>query len=165
MGPRVRKLLMLAALTAPALSLGGCSGFSRAIGAEKTIPNEFEVITKAPLVIPPDFSLKPPAPGAERGPQTEAELIAQRAMLGEGQAYTPGMTPGERALVAAAGATHSDPMIRQVVDQEYANLISKGDDFAERLIFWEKRPGATAATTDQVEGQKPVTIKKDGGIF
>lgn len=158
MGPRVLKLLMLAALTAPALSLGGCAGFARAIGTEKTVPDEFEVITKAPLIIPPDFSLKPPAPGAERGPQTEAELIAQRAMLGEAQAYTPGMTPGERALVAAAGATHADPLIRQVVDQEYASLISRGDDFAERLIYWNK--GA-----DQVEGQQPVTIKKNGGIF
>lgn len=164
MGQRVLKLLVLGGLIAPALSLQGCAGFSRAIGSEKTVPDEFEVVTKAPLIIPPDFSLKPPAPGQERGPQTESELIAQRAMLGEGQAFTPGMSPGERALVAAAGATHADPMIRQVVDQEYANLITRGDDFAERLIFWEKKGGPDAAA-DQVEGQQPVTIKKDGGIL
>jgi hypothetical protein len=180
MGRKGLGLLVLAGLAGAAFGLSGCAGFSRAIGTAKTIPDEFEVVTKAPLIIPPDFSLRPPAPGEARGPQTEGELIAQRAMLGENQAFTPGMSPGERALVAAAGATHADPLIRQVVDQDYANLISRGDDFAERLIFWDKRkdlsgqggdavqqagqqPNSTPA--DQVEGQKAPTIKKQSGSF
>jgi hypothetical protein len=185
MGRKGLGLLMLAGLAAVAFGLGGCAGFSRAVGTAKNIPDEFEVVTKAPLVIPPDFSLRPPAPGQARGPQTEGELIAQRAMLGENQAFTPGMSPGERALVAAAGATHADPLIRQVVDQDYANLITRGDDFAERLIFWDKRNAAAgrgadavqqasqkpnSGPADEVEGQQAPTIKKKksgpfGGIF
>jgi hypothetical protein len=151
----------------------------------KNSPDEFEVVTKAPLVIPPDFSLKPPAPGQSAGPQTEAELIAQKAILGDAQTFTAGMSPGERALLAGAGATHADPLIRQVIDQDYASLIRRGDDFADRLIFWDKSanpadrsvdPGAEerrleqrqagTAPIDKIEGQKPPTIQKStGGIF
>lgn len=182
MGLKDLRIVSLLVLAVPALALGGC-GFGQAIGNGKIAPNEFEVVTKAPLVIPPDFSLKPPAPGAEAEPQTEAEMIAQRAMLGEAQAFTPGMSTGERAMVAAAGATHADPLIRQVVDQEYANLIERGDDFADRMIFWDKSkvPGergidaaaeaqrldqAKGKPADQVEGQGTPTIqKKSGGVF
>lgn len=178
MGHKTWIALSLVAL-AP-LSLGGC-GIGRAVTGSKISPNEFEVVTKQPLVIPPDFSLKPPAPGASSEPQTEAEMIAQKAMLGEEQAFTPGMSNGERAIVASAGATHADPLIRQVVDQEYANLIDRGDEFANRLVFWGSPKSAgeagldaaaeaqrlkQAGALDQVEGQQKPTIKKSsGGIF
>jgi hypothetical protein len=175
--------LSLVVLAVPAFALGGCGGFSRAVGMSKVSPNEFEVVTKAPLVIPPDFSLRPPAPGAEAEPQSEAEMIAQRAIMGEAQAFTPGMSTGERAIVAAAGGTHADPLIRQIIDQEYANLIRRGDDFADRMIFWGKAKGAVdrgldaaaeaqrleqtkGKPADQVEGQDPATIQKNsGGVF
>src|SRR5690606_39495270 len=47
-----------------AFALTGCEGTKQALGiGNKSGPDEFTVITKAPLIIPPDFSLRPPAPG------------------------------------------------------------------------------------------------------
>lgn len=41
--------------------LGGCSGIGKALGFSKRPPDEFEVLAKAPLVVPPDYNLRPPA--------------------------------------------------------------------------------------------------------
>lgn len=43
------------------LVLGGCSGIGNALGFSKRPPDEFEVLAKAPLVVPPDYNLRPPA--------------------------------------------------------------------------------------------------------
>lgn len=47
-------------LTAVAM-LGGCSGIGKALGFSKRPPDEFDVLARAPLVVPPDFNLRPPA--------------------------------------------------------------------------------------------------------
>ena len=57
---------MNAALVAAlcAIALSGCSSIRDLAGLQKKSPDEFAVTTKAPLVIPPDFNLRPPMPGA-----------------------------------------------------------------------------------------------------
>ena len=162
----ISRTLGVAVLCVSSLALSGC-GIGGAIGMKKRAPDEFEVVTKAPLVIPPDFSLHPPAPGQNIGPQTEADLIAQKAIIGDAQAFTAGMSPGERALVAKAGAAHADPLIRQVVDQEFGNLVRRSDEFSNRIIFWDAaqaNAGTAGASpskgADQVDGQTVPVIKK-----
>ena len=54
-------LVILAAFT-----LSACENAREAIGIGKQSPDEFAVVTRAPLSMPPDFSLRPPRPGAER---------------------------------------------------------------------------------------------------
>jgi hypothetical protein len=60
----VRKLVSLTAIAGLALSLTACETVRTAVGANKQPPDEFAVVTKAPLIIPPDYNLKPPKPGA-----------------------------------------------------------------------------------------------------
>jgi len=43
------------------LTLAGCSGLGDALGLSKRPPDEFEVVAKKPLAVPPDFNLRPPA--------------------------------------------------------------------------------------------------------
>ena len=38
-----------------ALGLGGCQSASKALGMSRVTPDEFRVVTKSPLVVPPDF--------------------------------------------------------------------------------------------------------------
>src|SRR5215475_3640085 len=58
--------------------LSGCDSLRSAAGLTKKSPDEFAVTTKAPLVIPPDFNLRPPLPGAPPSntldPSSNAEL-------------------------------------------------------------------------------------------
>ena len=46
------------------LVLGACGGVRDTLGLAKRSPDEFTVVRKAPLSMPPDFNLRPPTPGA-----------------------------------------------------------------------------------------------------
>ena len=51
------RLLTVAALT---LAVSACGGFREQLGLEKQSPDEFRVVSRAPLTLPPDYSLRPP---------------------------------------------------------------------------------------------------------
>ena len=55
-----RAVFLLAVLGIGALPLAGCDSFNRAIGKTRVIPDEFQVVSNAPLAIPPDYALRPP---------------------------------------------------------------------------------------------------------
>lgn len=135
--------LARAGMLAVAVAATGCSDLSQAIGLERrTAPDEFEVVTNAPLTVPPDFALRPPAPG-ETGPGTlTAQAQARAAVTGSVSAPPETATVGEAALLADAGAIGVDPSIRQQVDAESRILSddASGFDLADVLLFWQDTP-------------------------
>jgi len=52
------------------------------LGLSKKAPDEFVVVSRPPLAVPPDFNLVPPEPG-KQGPRHSAEAMAKSALLGE----------------------------------------------------------------------------------
>lgn len=83
------------------LLLSGCGGFQQAFGYGKSAPDEFAVLTKPPLIIPPDYTLRPPGEGAGVPTVTPAETA--RAVL-TGQIGAPdAQSAGETGLVERLG--------------------------------------------------------------
>ena len=147
------RVLCVLALTAAA-GLGGCQSTAKALGVAKVTPDEFRVVTKAPLVVPPDYSLRPPAPGEPRPQELQPESAARAALAG--QAASAQRSDGERLLVARSGAEKADPLIRYVVDDEFGDLAHKDKSFADRVMFWRKdQPAAPAPVAD---GSSPVLV-------
>ncbi len=136
------RLAVLTALAA-ASALGGCASFRQAVGAEKVAPDEFRVVTKAPLVIPPEFNLRPPRPGEARPMELRADLQARTALFGVqiGQEASE----GEQLLVSRAGAQNADPRIRAVVDDEGGGVVRKPRSFADRVLSFGRADAAPAA--------------------
>jgi hypothetical protein len=103
-------------LTATLSACGSTSIFGR------DRPDEMAVQRQAPLVIPPDFALTPPAPGAPRpGTESTAEQTL-RALFG-------GPAPrsaSEAAVIGSAGASRSDPGIRSTIGSPDTNVVDKG---------------------------------------
>jgi hypothetical protein len=129
---RVAAALVLAG----ALGLGGCQTSSKALGMNKVTPDEFRVVTKAPLVVPPDFSLRPPAPGEPRPTELQPDSAARAAYANA--ALAANRSAGEQILAAKAGAAGADPLIRYVVDDEFGDVAHKEKSFADRVMFWRK---------------------------
>ena len=130
------------ALAVVAAALSGCSGdqLERTLGLVHDAPDEFTVTTRAPLAMPPTFSLPPPTPGVGRpqevSERTQAELaLAPQMALG---APAEGGSPGQQALVQAAGPP-AGTAIRAEVDQQ-AKHDRPSQGIADRLMFW--RPAA-----------------------
>jgi hypothetical protein len=147
-----RVLVATALVAAAGVGLSSCSSTRNALGMTKVTPDEFRVVSKAPLVVPPDYALRPPAPGEPRPQELQPESAARVALLGQREAQS--RSDGEKALVAKAGADKADPLIRYVVDDETGALAHKEKTFADKVMFWNNgesaSPAAQAAAADNV---------------
>lgn len=135
--------LKAAALMAVAcLLLPGCADTKRALGYDKAPPDEFQVVSRAPLSLPPDFSLRPPTPGADRPQESNVRDQARRALAGTPNRFTPistqGRTQGDVALLKHAGAEGTQPDIRLLVNKETQALADADKSFTDKLVFWRK---------------------------
>src|SRR5580658_9649224 len=140
-----------AALILGAAGLAGCQGASQAFGLAKVTPDEFRVVQKAPLTLPPDYSLRPPEPGEPRPQELQPESAARQAL--EGQREGDVRSDGEKILVAKAGADRADPLIRYVVDDEFGNLSHKDKGFADWVMFWKRGQQSTPSGVDPNDSQ------------
>jgi hypothetical protein len=137
------------------LALAGCGGddLSRTFGLTRDAPDEFQVTTRAPLSMPPDYSLRPPRPGASRPQEATAQADAEAALVPEAALAAPGTTsPGQEALVEAAGKPAPADIRRRV--EADAALDSPGRSFTDRLLFWRKTPQPGVAVDPQREAQR-----------
>ena len=93
----------LCSAVAATLALAGCTAFKQAVGLEPTMPDEFAVESNPPLVIPPEFNLRPPAPGAPR-PQDESMSKQAEAVIDHAGPGTPGQQASPYRLRRAPNA-------------------------------------------------------------
>lgn len=153
--------LVLVAAAVAMTSLAGC-GTRKVLGLERSAPDEFRIITKAPLSLPPDYALRPPRPGEAR-PQLATS--ANSSVFGENTGQQA--SEGEKMLVAKAGASTIDPTVADQIDFEGATVVRKPTDYANRVLAPD--PGAVAGSaTDQesirrVTGGGAVTIEPGRG--
>jgi len=106
-----------AILLATSAMLAGCGGggiFNR------DRPDEFAVQRQAPLVVPPDFNLVPPAPGAPRPTEGTASEQALDALFG---GPAPRSSVETSALDRAGSAA---PGIRSTVGDPGTATVAKG---------------------------------------
>ncbi|PZO85713.1 MAG: DUF3035 domain-containing protein [Micavibrio aeruginosavorus] len=136
-----RKVLVLTFLAGASLLLQGCSEVREQFDFSKKAPDEFKVVTRAPLEMPANLnSLPAPKPGAARPQEITTEQMARQSILGEGAAYPQtanSMTQGEASLLQRSGAANASPAIRAKVDQETAELIEgerPGIDKLKRMV-------------------------------
>jgi hypothetical protein len=114
----MRKILALTTLLSASALLAGCGSGGGLLGRAR--PDEMAVQRQAPLVVPPDFALTPPQPGAPRPNDTSTQQQTLDAMFG-GPAPR---SPVEQATVGQAGA--AAPGIRSAVGDPTTNTVAKG---------------------------------------
>ena len=127
------------------LAVGACSGIQEQFSLTSEPPDEFRVVTRAPLAIPPDYALRPPEPGEPRPQEGTATQQARRAVFGPTENSNPtldeaipadGRSMGERALLMAANADQTDPSIRLIVDRESDEFNENRGYLYDVLVFW-----------------------------
>jgi hypothetical protein len=137
---------LVLALCGTALLLSGCDSLRDAAGLTKRSPDEFAVTTKAPLVIPPDFNLRPPRPGAAPVNQTDPSTSAQQALFNNSDPETvaAGMrgnySPAEKLLLAHAGVQNSDPNVRTELKSDLRAIQGADESFTDRVLGTKPSP-------------------------
>ena len=141
------------------LALSACESGSlrRSLGLESRGPDEFRVVTRAPLDLPPDYGLRPPQPGAGRPNEPTVREQAKQTVFGAATPAVkviPGRTAGESAMLRQAGAIDVDTSIRETVDRESAQLAQADRSLTDRLIFWRDQPAAGTVVDPAAEQQR-----------
>lgn len=191
-----RQILTAFGLLALPIMVSGCSNTTKeALGLTKRSPDEFQVVSNAPLSMPPDYNLRPPAPGSPRPQEGTARDQAQQVVFGyPGAGGTPSKLPeigvgeassaqsaGEASLLQSAGITGVDPNIRQVVDAETSEEEADSKQLIDSIVFWRKpEPFGTVVNPEEeqkrlqenaalgnapTQGDVPVIERKQKGLL
>lgn len=179
--------LYIVTLVGLVLSQSSCSDIRGALGYDKRAPDEFSVVTRAPLSVPPNFGLRPPQPGVKRPQEFSRDnkvkssiLKVKRSELDRGL-DNKGHSDGDQTIRKLLGTTQSNPDIRQLIEKEKAAVVSDETLFMDKLLFWrsdpqpgvvvdankEKRRLQTNASSGKsvTDGDTPIVEKKQRGLF
>ncbi len=159
----VRAAVPIALMCLP-LVVAGCGDLRDAAGLTKRSPDEFAVTTKAPLVVPPDFNLRPPAPGAAPTNQITPSASAEMALFSDQDPQTiarnmPGTdSMAEKLLLARAGAQKADPTIRSRLRADTRAVQEANTSFTDRVLGAAPTPyTGKPINPDHVIGQRHST--------
>jgi len=155
-------MLRFSLIAAIVMALSACSGVKKQLGLTKQSPDEFKVVSRAPLSMPPDFSLRPPEPGIARPQEGTTSQQAKNAVFRlkqpesgtlESTIESDDRSLGELSLLRAAGAGQSDPNIRRILDAETLRINAEGDNFLQALLFWQdpQEPGEIVDATEEAK--------------
>ena len=134
----MRKFVPVAGLVGVSLSLAGCGGGN---GLNRAKPDEYAVARQAPLVIPPDYALVPPKPGAARPQDNNPSVLALEALFGGPAARSI----GEQAVINNAGGDTIAPGVRSEVGDPETNVVDKGATTRD-IVAAPEGDGQTATT-------------------
>lgn len=169
------------------LALGACEDTRKMLGFDKRAPDEFSVYSRAPLSLPPNYNLRPPAPGEARPQETAPSTEAEQALRGrrpgavEEQPAPEGSSAGVRALLRQTGGLTAQPNIRVVVNEEAAALVQENERVTDKILFWRTpEPPGTVVNAEKenqrirenqalgkpvTEGETPIIQRKKRGLF
>jgi hypothetical protein len=116
---------------AAAVAVTGCAHHKERL-SNRNAPDEFAISRNAPLIVPPDFALAPPKPGAPRALADDAQTNAAEALFGPGVKITP-KSPAESNLLDKAGAAKPEPNIRSSAGDPETPTVNKGAFLREML--------------------------------
>lgn len=161
----VRYLLSFSLLAALPV-LAGCSGTNvkEELGLTRRTPDEFAVVERAPLAMPPDFYLHPPTPGAPRPQEQSASDQAATALLGQ-KTTSASASASENVLLQKTNAAAADPNIRNVIDAETAEIAAKDKPTVQKILdIGGKKNAGPAQVVDAPAEAARLKKNKDAGV-
>lgn len=131
---RASQFVKLTAVLTLTVSLSACATATKRLGLTTSAPNEFNILTKAPLVVPPEYNLLPPRIGESSAENNYSQTAARQALLGDIDATEP--TRGEIVLMTKAGVGRANQEVRIEIDG-VNSVEKKTEGFSDRVMFWK----------------------------
>ncbi len=148
------------------LSLTACGSVKSELGLSRRDPDEFAVVTRAPLQIPNNLDqvtqLPSPRPGAPRPQEIPATIAAQEALKGKPIPTASAPSVAEENILRKAGANQADPNIRNVVNQETDEEAERNRPTVQR-IFGTNSDTPAATVVDAPAELKRIQDNKTQG--
>jgi hypothetical protein len=136
----MRKKTLLLSCLLGTVALTACSKTKEQFDFSKKAPDEFAVVKRAPLEMPPNYTIRPPRPGQSRPQEDSAVDEAKQAVFGPETltGATAGkkepVSQGEAILLQKTGIDLTAPDIRDVIDAETNALNEKEKPTVDRIL-------------------------------
>lgn len=153
-------VVLFLALFVSACGSRGVADIRDELGFKKKSPDEFRVVKRAPLEVPPEYRIRPPEPGAERPQEPPPRERALITLTGDNN-ETDDLSQGESILLQQAGVTKAPEDIRTIVDEETATTYTKPASVAERLGIVSRRASEGEVIDPREEAEK---LKEEGRV-
>ncbi len=130
----------------------GDSSVKETLGLDRRAPDEFKVISRPPLSVPPQFELRPPTVEAGFN-QPQASEKAESLLLGKSSdssaaATKPSAeTPAENKFLRNIGADNADPDVKRKLSEQRINEQIK----KENSGWWDKITDLPGGNEPQVK--------------
>lgn len=175
---KLNQILMVSSLFA--LCACGSDSVKDTLGITRKAPDEFKVVARPPLSVPPQFNLLPPSNSAESPTMLPADKKAQSLLLGKPIENNDKATSSESQFLKNIKADKADPKVRDTLVQQKNDAQEK----KEESSWWngfsgtEKKEGLVDAKAEAerlktnkaagkavTEGETPETKDKDRGVL
>ena len=134
------------------LLMMGCSNMRNELGLGRYSPDEFAVVKRAPLTLPPDYNLRPPSEDGVNQTARTASEEARTAVFG-GQNNRQASVEGNEVLLSKMGAKQADPNIRRTLDREGGYIPVEDRSTIDKIL---RRPadGANSVVDAKAEAAR-----------
>lgn len=137
---------------AAVIGLAGCSDAKQTLGLTKKAPDEFKVVKRAPLAMPPEYTLRPPRAGAPRPQEQSTTEEARQTVFGGGtQASKAHSSSAEDSFLKQIGSTQADPDIRAKIEDDLGDLEEEEQPIGTKLLGIGGSSEAKAELLDAAE--------------
>lgn len=133
MGINVTKTIKLSTVMILTMGLIACGGNDGQLGYNKSVPDEFNVVRRAPLIIPPEFHLLPPSSQNARPAAPQGAELARLIVLPN--APQPLSSKTERNLIEKAGGGKAYGYgVREALDNQARGTVSESAAIIDALV-------------------------------
>lgn len=147
----------------------GCDDTKKALGFERTVPDEFRVSSHPPLSLPPDYGLRPPGSMESRPPEASATEKAIKTLgISEDDKNDDNrdLSAAERSFLKKAGGDQASDSIRDTLKTEDKSLNDNKDSlwekFKEGTMLVDKKD-KPSNVLDPMKEHKRLETEKSGG--
>jgi hypothetical protein len=149
------KLKTIPTLLMMTLLLAGCGGQGKnardLLGLGRKTPDEFKVVSRPPLTIPPDFTLRPPTEGEDYTAQPAADSAARALVTGKDETDILGTKRMMGEAETAVGVVNSFELPSSADDNFLGNIGAEQADSSIRTRLAQEMNAALAAEKAEKE--------------
>lgn len=151
------RTIMILVLTA--MTLSACGTLRKIAGDDKNPPDEFKIVEKPPLIMPPDYNLRPPRPGAPEAQDLQPAISIEQ-ILASGDFTVPlPASPGELALLKVLIQGRPTANVRSNAGAE-TTVVEKGTLLSDILKSGERLNGPDGSRVERVRSV-PLDIRNN----
>ena len=129
----VKNFIFMLVLLTPIFLIGCGSELAKVLGTDKLPPDEFTILTKPNLIIPPEYNLRPPAEGEVR-PTPQQPSRELQAILFNNSNNSENFSQSEINLMTGADVAESIPNIKEVLDSEMRDVEEVNANLETQII-------------------------------